>query len=228
MRLQRAYAHANRGDELFTEQKVDEALKEYAAAARYAPEILELPFWQAITMASVGRIAEAEPIFRPCSRKSPYWADLVPRLPAAGLLPDDKALVERIVALQEEVVTSRGKEQGARARRAWGMGLRTPCLPTPQPLAPSPNPRSLAGIRLDHDLRRVVLAVDRQLHLVGARLERRSALAAAAAARPPAAGAARAAAAGRPPAGGLPRRFHSTRLRPASFGARRSRAPPCR
>ena len=102
VRLQRAYAHANRGDELFTEQKVEAALKEYAAATSYAPEILELPFWQAVTMASVGRMAEAEPIFRAVFAKEPYWADLVPRLPAAGLLPNDPALVERIVGLRRK------------------------------------------------------------------------------------------------------------------------------
>jgi uncharacterized Ntn-hydrolase superfamily protein len=101
VRLQRAYAHANRGDELFTEQKIEDALKEYAAAARYAPEILELPFWQAITLASAGRFAEAEPIFKVVFEKEPVWADMVPRLPAAGLLPDDKALVARIVALRK-------------------------------------------------------------------------------------------------------------------------------
>jgi uncharacterized Ntn-hydrolase superfamily protein len=100
LRLQRAYDHANRGDELFATQKVEEALKEYAAATRLAPEILELPFWQAITMAAAGRIAEAEPIFRAVFAKEPFWADLVPRLPAAGLLPDDKALVGRIVGIR--------------------------------------------------------------------------------------------------------------------------------
>lgn len=101
VRLQRAYAHANRGDELFTEQKIEDALKEYAAAARFAPEILELPFWQAITLASAGRFAEAEPIFKVVFEKEPVWADMVPRLPAAGLLPDDKALVSRIVAIRK-------------------------------------------------------------------------------------------------------------------------------
>ncbi len=100
LRLQRAYDHANRGDELFATQKVEDALKEYAAATRLAPEILELPFWQAVTMASVGRMADAEPIFRAVFAKEPFWADLVPRLPAAGLLPDDKALVARIVGLR--------------------------------------------------------------------------------------------------------------------------------
>ena len=37
VRLQRAYAHANRGDELVSEKKIDEALKEYAAAEHLAP-----------------------------------------------------------------------------------------------------------------------------------------------------------------------------------------------
>jgi uncharacterized Ntn-hydrolase superfamily protein len=64
VRLQRAYAHANHGDELVTEKKIDEALKEYAAAEKLAPEIQELPFWVAVTLASVGREKDAAPIFR--------------------------------------------------------------------------------------------------------------------------------------------------------------------
>ena len=100
VRLQRAYAHANRGDELVSEKKIEEALKEYTAAGELAPEILELPFWQAVTLVVVGREAEAAPIFRRVFAKEPYWADLVPRLPAAGQLPDDKALIARIVALR--------------------------------------------------------------------------------------------------------------------------------
>ena len=100
IRLQRAYAHANRGDELVSEKKIEEALKEYAAAGKLAPEILELPFWQAVTLTVVGRFAEAEPIFKRVFAKEPYWADLVPRLPAAGQLPDDPALIAKIVALR--------------------------------------------------------------------------------------------------------------------------------
>jgi len=100
VRLQRAYAHANHGDELVSQKKVDEALKEYAAAAALAPEILELPFWQAITLVSIGREAEATPILRKVLAKEPWWADLIPRLPAAKQLPDDPALIRRLVALR--------------------------------------------------------------------------------------------------------------------------------
>lgn len=100
VRLQRAYAHANRGDELMTEKKVDAALEEYKAASRLAPEILELPFWHAVTLASIGREAEAAPIFKAVFAKEPIWADLVTRLPSAGLFPDDAALIGRIRALR--------------------------------------------------------------------------------------------------------------------------------
>ena len=100
LRLQRAYAHANRGDELMTEKKVDEALREYAAASTVAPEILELPFWHAVTLASIGREAEAAPIFKAVFAKEPIWAELLTRLPAAGLFPNNPALIERIRRLR--------------------------------------------------------------------------------------------------------------------------------
>ncbi len=100
VRLQRAYAHANHGDELVSQKKIDEALQEYAAAAALAPEIQELPFWQAITLVSVGREAQAVPILRKVLAKEPWWADLIPRLPAANQLPNDPALIKRLVGLR--------------------------------------------------------------------------------------------------------------------------------
>lgn len=100
VRLQRAYGHANHGDELVSQKKIDEALKEYAAAAALAPEILELPFWQAMTLVSVGREADAIPILKRVLAKEPWWADLIPRLPAANQLPNDPALIKRLVALR--------------------------------------------------------------------------------------------------------------------------------
>jgi len=100
VRLQRAYTHANHGDELMTEKKVAEALKEYAAAEQIAPEIQELPFWHAVTLVSVGREAEAVPIFKAVFAREPAWADLLPRLPAAGLLPNDPEMIKCIQALR--------------------------------------------------------------------------------------------------------------------------------
>jgi uncharacterized Ntn-hydrolase superfamily protein len=99
VRLQRAYNHANRGDELMTEKKVEDAMREYAASAAVAPEIVELPFWHAVTLASIGKEAQAAPIFKAVFAKEPVWADLLERLPAAGLFPNDAALIARIRAL---------------------------------------------------------------------------------------------------------------------------------
>jgi uncharacterized Ntn-hydrolase superfamily protein len=100
IRLQRAYGHANHGDELMTEKNVEGALAEYKAASQLAPEIMELPFWHAVTLASIGREAEAAPIFKAVFAKEPIWADLLLRLPAAGLFPNDPALMERIRKLK--------------------------------------------------------------------------------------------------------------------------------
>jgi len=76
-----------------------EASAEYAAAAALAPGIAELPFWHAATLAAAGRLAEAEPLFADVFAREPQWRELVRRLPAAGLLPDDPELVATIVAI---------------------------------------------------------------------------------------------------------------------------------
>jgi uncharacterized Ntn-hydrolase superfamily protein len=99
LRYQRGYNHANRGDELMTEKRVDDALTEYAAASRLVPEVLELPFWHAVTLASIGREAEAMPIFKQVFAQEPVWVELLTRLPAAGLFPNDQALIARIRAV---------------------------------------------------------------------------------------------------------------------------------
>ena len=99
--LARAYEHMNRGDELATEARWDEAGREYGAAARLAPEIAELPFWHAVTLAAAGRLDEARPLFADVFAREPRWRALVPRLPAAGLLPDDPKLLAAIAAIAD-------------------------------------------------------------------------------------------------------------------------------
>jgi uncharacterized Ntn-hydrolase superfamily protein len=99
VRLQRAYNHASAGDDLVAAGRTEESLAEYADAARLAPEVLELPYWQAVTLASKGKLEEALPIFRKVFAKEPRWAELTPRLPRAGLLPDDPELIRRILAV---------------------------------------------------------------------------------------------------------------------------------
>jgi uncharacterized Ntn-hydrolase superfamily protein len=94
--LHRAYEHMNRGDDLLGTGRVEEALEEYRTAAQVAPEIEELPFWHAVTLADLGHIKEALPIFRQVFSRNDNWAALVQRLPAAGLLRDDPEMMDRI------------------------------------------------------------------------------------------------------------------------------------
>lgn len=96
--LQRAYDHMNRGDELLAQNRVQEALEEYRTAAQMAPEIPELPFWQAVTLADLQRMDEALPLFRDVFARDPNLATLVQRLPASGLLRDDPQMMSRILS----------------------------------------------------------------------------------------------------------------------------------
>jgi len=98
--LARAYRMMNEGDDHLAAGEVAEALATYRAASRLAPDNHEMIFWHAATLADLGRMEEAEPLFARAFAMHPKWRDLVPRLPASGLLPDDPALIERITAIE--------------------------------------------------------------------------------------------------------------------------------
>lgn len=95
--LARAYRKMNEGDDLWAEGKVADALAAYSAAETLAPGNHEMIFWHAATLAAAGRVDESLPLFAEAFSLWPLWRDLVPRLPASGLLPDDPALIARIL-----------------------------------------------------------------------------------------------------------------------------------
>jgi tetratricopeptide (TPR) repeat protein len=96
--IQRAYDHMNAGDELLAEDKTADAQREYRQAAALAPQIDEIPFWQAVTLADSGSLDKALPIFRKLFEQNPNWSELVQRLPASGLLKDDPEMMGKILA----------------------------------------------------------------------------------------------------------------------------------
>ena len=98
--IHRAYEWMNQGDAFLAEGQVEQALHAYQSAAELAPDMDELPFWHALTLADLGRMDEAAPIFEAVFQGNPNWAELVKRLPAAGLLRDDPELLQRILALR--------------------------------------------------------------------------------------------------------------------------------
>ncbi len=95
-----AYEYMNLGDERLGAGHIDEAMQAYQTAARMAPHIDELPFWQAVTLADTGRVEESLPIFRQVFASNPNWAILVQRLPISGLLRDDPEMMRRILEMQ--------------------------------------------------------------------------------------------------------------------------------
>jgi uncharacterized Ntn-hydrolase superfamily protein len=95
--MQIAYDWVDVGDELFAEGDIEGAALAYGRAMELAPDNIEIKFWYAVTLVSVERIDEALPVFRECFEAEPIWRELVPRMPHSGLLPDDEALLARIL-----------------------------------------------------------------------------------------------------------------------------------
>ncbi len=98
VRLQRAYLHMNAGDVAMETGDVEAARKEYGAAAGLAPEVVEIRFWQAVTLAGAGQVDQSLPIFKEVFAKEPIWATLIPRLVKVGLFPDDSVLIEKVMS----------------------------------------------------------------------------------------------------------------------------------
>jgi uncharacterized Ntn-hydrolase superfamily protein len=95
--LQRAYNHMNAGD-LAVERKNNEAaLREYSAAAALVPANLEMVYWHAVALVNMGRVDQSLPLFRRVFRGDKNWVTLTPRLAGVGLLPNDKAVLAKIL-----------------------------------------------------------------------------------------------------------------------------------
>ena len=95
--LTRAYAHVDEGDELAARGDTDAALREFAAAHAAEPDNMELAFWHGAALAAEGREQEARPLIARAAAAHEGWAELLRRLPASGLFPDDRDLIERLL-----------------------------------------------------------------------------------------------------------------------------------
>jgi tetratricopeptide (TPR) repeat protein len=98
--MARAYRLMNEGDEYMTLGETDKAVAAYSGAEALVPDSHEMVFWHAATLAADGRVDESLPLFGKAFAAWPRWRDLVQRLPAAGLLPDDPELMQKIVSVE--------------------------------------------------------------------------------------------------------------------------------
>jgi uncharacterized Ntn-hydrolase superfamily protein len=93
----RAYRRVDAADELAASGRFDSAFAEYTAAHESQPDNAELAFWHGVALAASGREHEARPLLEAAYRENEGWRELLRRLPAAGLFPDDRALLDRLV-----------------------------------------------------------------------------------------------------------------------------------
>ena len=100
--LNKAYNHMNLGDEYLTENKIDEAMKAYTKAMEMYPDNAEMVFWPAVTLAASGKLEQSLPLFKKVFAMDENWAILLPRLPKVGQLPDDPALIQKILSMAPE------------------------------------------------------------------------------------------------------------------------------
>lgn len=98
--LKRAYHHNSRGDAFLARKEFERALEEFAQAESLAPDTPELVFWRAVAMVNAGRLEDALPLFARVFADNPDWALLAERLADSDLLPRDRQLLGRILALQ--------------------------------------------------------------------------------------------------------------------------------
>ena len=101
VRMQRAYNAMNAGDGYMTTGNVQEAVNSYEFAMELLPDEAtngEAPFWVGVTLASVGDVEAALPYLRRAADQDERWAELLRRLPAAELLPDDPDMMERLLS----------------------------------------------------------------------------------------------------------------------------------
>jgi uncharacterized Ntn-hydrolase superfamily protein len=94
--LQASYHRIEVADELAAAGDVDGAVEEYAAAHAEQPGNAELAFWHGVSLAASGRENEARELLAQAYRQREGWRELLRRLPASGLFPDDQELVERL------------------------------------------------------------------------------------------------------------------------------------
>lgn len=99
--VHRAYRHMNDGDLALEEADFDLALKHYAAAENLDPDNAEIVFWTAVTLVGAGRTDDALPRFQRAFADAADWREVLRRLPASGLFPDDPKLIERITSLPD-------------------------------------------------------------------------------------------------------------------------------
>lgn len=86
LRMDRAYAHMDKGDLATEKNDMRLAMEEYGAAMKMFPKNLEMQYWTAITLANNKRIKEARGMLQQIYARDGNWKELTKRLVKVNLL----------------------------------------------------------------------------------------------------------------------------------------------
>lgn len=104
LQVRRAYADWNAAEALLAGDTVEAAqvataVARFGAASDLLPDNPEGVFWFGCALVNAGQLEAALPYFRRVYAAQPVWRELVPRLAAAGLLPQVDRVLRRLVEL---------------------------------------------------------------------------------------------------------------------------------
>ena len=97
--LARVYDQMNAGDLAVEKGDVAAARDHYSAAAKAAPGVAEIRYWQAVGLANAGQVEESLPIFKGVFREDGRWVETTRRLQPGVVPPGPKGdeLIQRIL-----------------------------------------------------------------------------------------------------------------------------------
>jgi len=100
LQIDAAYKHMNAGDLAIEKNEVETALREYGLAEKLFPENLEMQYWHAVSLANIGKVQEAQPIFLEIFCRDPNWRTLTKRIYDVGLLNLEPKQLQRIIEIK--------------------------------------------------------------------------------------------------------------------------------
>jgi uncharacterized Ntn-hydrolase superfamily protein len=95
--ISEAYESNSIGDDLIAQGKVKKAIKEYRLANKKAPEILELKFWQVVSLLNSGNFETAREILKDVLAADRKWKKILLSLPRPAILSVDEETLYKIV-----------------------------------------------------------------------------------------------------------------------------------
>jgi uncharacterized Ntn-hydrolase superfamily protein len=96
--IRRGYDAVERAEQAALEGDMEAAAREYELAQANVGENVEASFWAGVSLAAAGKETEGRELLQRSFSKHSGWGELLRRLPAAGLFPDDPDLIERLLS----------------------------------------------------------------------------------------------------------------------------------